>query len=156
MGPNPLRRKILQNVSTQIKGNRYYLKFSNEGVGANDIEGGNTENSVGIVDAGLLENFTGDWDSAVDLIKKKKFTMIIVEQNIQIHTGLEMIPIKALGQTSAQATAKSRTIEALMLKRSSRVMPGLRGTPAGMMTTSQPSRELYFNKNENKLFEIHC
>jgi hypothetical protein len=60
-----------------------------------------------------------------------------------------MIPIKALGQTSAQATAKSRTIEALILKRSSRVMPGLRGTPAGMMTTSQPSRELYFNKNKN-------
>ena len=59
-----------------------------------------------------------------------------------------MIPIKALGQTSAQATAKSRTIEALMLKRSSRVMPGLRGTPAGMMTTSQPSRELYFNNNK--------
>jgi hypothetical protein len=44
----------------------------------------------------------------------------------------------------------------LMLKRSSRVMPGLRGTPAGMMTTSQPSRELYFNKNENKLFENNC
>ena len=53
------------------------------------------------------------------------------------------MPISALGQTAAAATAKSRTIEALMLKRSSRVIPGLRGTPAGMMTTSQPSRELY-------------
>ena len=57
-------------------------------------------------------------------------------------TGLEMIPIKALGQTSAAAAAKSRTIEALMLKRSSLVIPGLRGTPAGMMITSQPSSEL--------------
>jgi hypothetical protein len=29
-------------------------------------------------------------------------------------TGFEMIPMKALGQCSAQATAKSRTIEALV------------------------------------------
>lgn len=31
-------------------------------------------------------------------------------------------------------------MEALVLKRSSRVMPGLRGTPAGMTTTSHPVR----------------
>jgi hypothetical protein len=30
------------------------------------------------------------------------------------------------------------TMPALILNRSSRVMPGLRGTPAGMITTSQP------------------
>lgn len=41
---------------------------------------------------------------------------------------------------SAQAEAKSRTMEALVLKRSSRVMPGLRGTPAGMTTMSHPVR----------------
>jgi hypothetical protein len=67
LGPNPLQRKLLQNVLTPKGGNRYYLKFSNEGVGANDIEGGNTENSVGIVDSGLHENFTGNGDGAVDL-----------------------------------------------------------------------------------------
>lgn len=61
-------------------------------------------------------------------------------------TGLEIIPIRALGQALAQAAAKSRTIEALVLKRSSRVMPGLRGTPAGMMTTSASKRSLRIEK----------
>lgn len=42
----------------------------------------------------------------------------------------------ALGEFLDMETAKSRTMEALVLKRSSRVMPGLRGTPAGMTTTS--------------------
>lgn len=51
-------------------------------------------------------------------------------------TGLEIMPMRAFGHAMEQALAKSRTIEALVLKRSSRVMPGLRGTPAGMMTTS--------------------
>ncbi|MPC15475.1 hypothetical protein E2C01_008267 [Portunus trituberculatus] len=49
--------------------------------------------------------------------------------------------IMALGQFSAQALARLATMEALVLNRSSRVMPGLRGTPAGITTTSQPFRE---------------
>lgn len=79
-------------------------------------------------------------------------------------TGLAMTPMRALGATLATASARSRTIEAfdcdrrgnrqefvsprtgpkrletLTLKRSSRVIPGLRGIPAGMMTSSAPSR----------------
>lgn len=77
-----------------------------------------------------------------------------------------MTRMLALGQWSAAALAKSRTMEALVEKRSdksasnplslfffsfmfhnsrganvpSRVMPGLRGTPAGMRTMSDPSR----------------
>lgn len=54
-----------------------------------------------------------------------------------------MIPIKALGDTSAVACTRSRTIEAFVLNKSSRVMPGLRGTPAGMMTTSTPFSASY-------------
>jgi hypothetical protein len=46
----------------------------------------------------------------------------------------------ASGACSAAALARSRTMEALVLKRSSRVMPGLRGTPAGMTTISAPLR----------------
>lgn len=38
-------------------------------------------------------------------------------------TGFEMMPISALGATSAAACAKSRTIDAFVLKRSSLVMP---------------------------------
>ena len=53
-------------------------------------------------------------------------------------TGFEITFSSARGHASAHAETKSRTIPALILNRSSRVMPGLRGTPAGMMTTSQP------------------
>jgi hypothetical protein len=49
-------------------------------------------------------------------------------------TGLEMIHMKALGANLAAATARSRTIPALILKRSSRVIPGFLGTPAGITT----------------------
>ena len=55
-------------------------------------------------------------------------------------TGLEMMLSSARGHASAHAATRSRTIPALILNRSSRVMPGLRGTPAGMMTTSHPLR----------------
>ena len=45
-------------------------------------------------------------------------------------TGFEMTAIAAFGHTFAQAVANVLTIPALILKRSSRVMPGFRGTPA--------------------------
>lgn len=38
----------------------------------------------------------------------------------------------------AQATDKSRTIDALILNKSSLVIPGLRGTPAGISTIEAP------------------
>ena len=53
-------------------------------------------------------------------------------------TGLEMMQSMALGHASAHAATRLRTIEPLVLKRSSRVMPGLRGTPAGITTTCFP------------------
>lgn len=52
-----------------------------------------------------------------------------------------MIPTRALGQTLAIAAAKSLTMEAFVLNKSSRVIPGFLGTPAGMMTTSAPFKE---------------
>ena len=74
-------------------------------------------------------------------------------------TGFEMTRRLALGAASAAALARSRTIDALVLKRSygprqlacyatifcfplipSRDMPGFRGTPAGISTTSAPVR----------------
>mmetsp|Transcript_16189 Transcript_16189/g.29160 ORF Transcript_16189/g.29160 Transcript_16189/m.29160 type:complete len:296 (-) Transcript_16189:433-1320(-) len=55
-------------------------------------------------------------------------------------TGLEMMATQAVGQCTAMASQRPWTIPALMLKRSSRVMPGLRGTPAGITTRSTPER----------------
>lgn len=43
---------------------------------------------------------------------------------------------KAFGDAFEMALAISRTIPAFVLNKSSRVMPGLRGTPAGMTITS--------------------
>mmetsp|Transcript_27161 Transcript_27161/g.69129 ORF Transcript_27161/g.69129 Transcript_27161/m.69129 type:complete len:244 (-) Transcript_27161:335-1066(-) len=55
-------------------------------------------------------------------------------------TGLEMMATQAVGQCLAMASHRLATMPALMLNRSSRVMPGLRGTPAGMTTSWQPCR----------------
>ena len=44
-------------------------------------------------------------------------------------TGFEMMSTHASGQWRATPSASVATMPALMLKRSSRVMPGLRGTP---------------------------
>mmetsp|Transcript_9001 Transcript_9001/g.26978 ORF Transcript_9001/g.26978 Transcript_9001/m.26978 type:complete len:228 (+) Transcript_9001:539-1222(+) len=57
-------------------------------------------------------------------------------------TGLLMMLITALGACLATPSMRVFTIPALMLKRSSRVIPGLRGTPAGMTTRSAPSSAL--------------
>mmetsp|Transcript_33781 Transcript_33781/g.46777 ORF Transcript_33781/g.46777 Transcript_33781/m.46777 type:complete len:233 (-) Transcript_33781:62-760(-) len=54
-------------------------------------------------------------------------------------TGLEITFTTARGQCKATPWARVLTIDALVLKRSSRVMPGLRGTPAGITTTSAPA-----------------
>lgn len=51
-----------------------------------------------------------------------------------------MMLMTASGQLAATASHRLFTMPALMLKRSSRVMPGLRGTPAGMTTSSAPLR----------------
>ena len=44
-------------------------------------------------------------------------------QHCKEHTGLEMMQMNALGQYLAHASAKSLTMDALVLKRSSLVMP---------------------------------
>lgn len=42
------------------------------------------------------------------------------------------------GLSCHRGLSVSRRVTSITLKRSSRVMPGFRGTPAGMMTTSAP------------------
>ena len=52
--------------------------------------------------------------------------------------GLAKMMKTAFGDTSRAFFATSLTMPALMFSRSSRVMPGLRGTPEVMTTTSEP------------------
>jgi len=56
--------------------------------------------------------------------------------DIEILTGFEIIPTRALGLTCPITLIISHTIEILVLNKSSRVIPGLRGIPAGIITTS--------------------
>lgn len=51
-------------------------------------------------------------------------------------TGLEMMHTQASGQVDAMAPHSTATMPALMLNRSSRVIPGLRGTPAAVVRDS--------------------
>lgn len=46
-----------------------------------------------------------------------------------------ILPIIASGQNWAHPSTRVLTMDALVLNKSSRVIPGLRGTPAGMTTT---------------------
>lgn len=66
-----------------------------------------------------------------------KLTFFRTSDAIGTHefTGFVMMPTKAFGQFREMAAAMSRTTPAFVLNRSSRLMPGLRGTPAGMITT---------------------
>ena len=57
-------------------------------------------------------------------------------------TGLLIMHIMASGQTLDAASERDIAIPALMLKRSSRVMPGFLGTPAGMITILLPGENL--------------
>jgi len=55
-------------------------------------------------------------------------------------TGLEIMVMRASGQFLATPSTRPATMPALIAKRSSRVMPGFLGTPAGITTTSHPFR----------------
>jgi hypothetical protein len=52
-------------------------------------------------------------------------------------SGFDTMMSTALGECFAAFAAHSRTILELVLRRSSRLMPGLRGIPAVMITTSE-------------------
>ena len=52
-------------------------------------------------------------------------------------TGFDMMATQAVGHALATASQRPLTIDALMLNRSSRVMPGLRGTPVGVRRSEE-------------------
>lgn len=64
--------------------------------------------------------------------------MISQKIGTQELTGFVMIPTKALCATSDTATATSLTMEAFAENRSSLVMPGFLGRPAGIITIWVP------------------
>lgn len=107
--------------------------FGDESRGANNIKGSHAKETASIVYIVLLEDFSNDGDSGINGVGDDKEVSLGA-----VSWKINMMPMA--DAYLAQAAARSRTMEALMLKRSSRVMPGFLGTPAGMTTTSQPSR----------------
>lgn len=130
-----------------------------EGRRANDIKGGDTEEAtdgrrisacswlkergnspLGVVDTGLLEDLGDNGDGRVDGVGN--------DTNASLGGGLggsggEVADDRGVGlrrEPGQRNRTNSSHHSALTLKRSSRVIPGLRGIPAGMITTSAPSR----------------
>ncbi len=95
------------------------LDLRDEARGSDDIESGNTEQSLWVVDALGLIDFSADWDGGVDLdgptLVSKQYDFV---PGVYVQTGLEITKTFASGAASAAALAKSRTIEALVLNRS--------------------------------------
>jgi hypothetical protein len=70
------------------------------------------------------------------------YTLCCLSTSVALGTvelmGFEITMIMALGQCVVHPSVRVFTIEALMLRRLSRVIPGFRGTPAGITTESAP------------------
>lgn len=45
-----------------------YLELGNESLGSDDVEGGDSEDTLWVVNSGFLEHLGGDWDSGVDWV----------------------------------------------------------------------------------------
>nr|GMC99699.1 hypothetical protein MtrunA17_Chr8g0360511 [Ipomoea batatas]GME06386.1 hypothetical protein MtrunA17_Chr8g0360511 [Ipomoea batatas]GME18499.1 hypothetical protein MtrunA17_Chr8g0360511 [Ipomoea batatas] len=88
-----------------------------ESLGPDNIKCCDPKESLFIICSSLFKDLSSNWDSGV-------------------------YRILTFGQYLAMPAHSDFTMPALMLKRSSRVIPGFLGTPAGMMTTSAPSRAL--------------
>ena len=134
---NDSRTGVTTNDCDVLGGRVSALDLRDEARRADNIEGGDTEEALGVVDTLRLEDLSSDGNGRVDLDHVNCVQRV---NNVTVLTGLAMMRMLASGQVSAQAAARSRTMEAFVLKRSSRVMPGLRGTPAGMRTISAPVR----------------
>jgi hypothetical protein len=91
------------------------LQLGDEAGSADNIESGNTKEALGVVDTLGLEDLGGDGDGGVDL------WLLIAIPNFRhssMRTGFEMMRMLASGAWSAAALARSRTMEALVLNRS--------------------------------------
>lgn len=106
---------VATDDSDVLVGRVRLLDLGDESGGSDNIESGDTEESLGVVDTLALEDLTADWDCGVDL-----FLFINIDPFHMCYqlTGLEMTRTFAFGAASATALARSRTMLALVLKRS--------------------------------------
>jgi hypothetical protein len=116
------------------------LDFRNETRGTDNIKSGNTIETLGVENTSLLEGFSENRDGGVDRVgDDEEVSVRAVPGKTQKVSLLSLfsrfLSLSLFVTYLAAAVARSRTIEALVLNKSSRVIPGLRGTPAGITTT---------------------
>lgn len=95
------------------------LELRDETGGTNDVEGGDTEEALGIIDTLGLENlfYPAIRTPCVRTrLEEKRHTSAVI--GTVEFTGLAITRMLALGAWSAAALAKSRTMEALVLNKS--------------------------------------
>lgn len=92
------------------------LDLGDEAGSTDDVEGGDTEQALGVVDALCLEDLGADGDGRVDLGVSVHGQW--GNARLRVRTGLEMMRMFASGACSAAAFAKSRTMEAFVLNKS--------------------------------------
>jgi hypothetical protein len=110
-------------------------ELGDKGRGADDVEGGDAEEPAGVEDAGLLVDLGDDGDGRVDGVGDDEHVRLGRRLGRRLREvaddgGIGLVEVSAQPRT---AQTRERT-----LKRSSRVMPGLRGTPAGTTMISAP------------------
>lgn len=92
------------------------FKLRDEAGGTNNIKSGNTKKALGVVNPLRFEDLRAYRDRGVNLqqlsVRRDR------KRHSQFLTGLEITRILASGAASATAFARSRTIDALVLKRS--------------------------------------
>jgi hypothetical protein len=91
--------------------------FGDETRSSNYVKSSDTEKTLGVVDTSSLENLGADGDCRVNLMTMSGVDLR--KLGTDKHTGFEMTKMFAFGADSAAAFARSRTIDALVLNRSS-------------------------------------
>jgi hypothetical protein len=129
------------------------LELRDEARGTDDVEGGDTEEALGVVDALGLEDLGGDGDGGVDLrmsvLPMTRLCMSTYGVGDDQDVGLGGVLSGGLGEVAddggigveqvcglVNGALPATSLASGVLP--SRVMPGLRGTPAGMTTISAP------------------
>lgn len=102
------------------------LDLRDESRGTDNIQGSDTEETLGVVDTLGLEDLANDRNGGVDLCSCQWSQEI--GEGVGGLTGLEMTKTLALGAASATAFARSRTMLALVLKRSENCQNSVRFT----------------------------
>jgi hypothetical protein len=145
---------VATNDGDVLAGGVGVLQLGDEAGSANNVEGGDTKEALGVVDTLGLEDLGADGDGGVDL-----FLSIPISRFLQCSyayrvgddqdVGLGGVVSGGLGQVADDGGVGVEQVWQMLMQISrdksipclpSRVMPGLRGTPAGMTTISAPLR----------------